>query len=141
MKTLITFLTFIFIIAVVNKSIAQTTMQPAYQFGILNHGADIKSAIKPTQLYGVPDKTKLLSGNFNKTALSDSGRKALLIASNYNFNIYQLPLDNMPCLVPGKSFHSNMNTMEQVFNKSNSALGNEKIPNPFKQEELIPSGK
>lgn len=65
--------------------------------------------------------------------------KAKLLSGNQKFDIYILPLDNTPCLVPNKTFKGNMKTMPQTFN-SRKEQGN-KIPNPFKIEHLIPRQK
>ena len=64
--------------------------------------------------------------------------KARLLSSNEKFDIYTLPLDNMPCLVPNKMFKGNMKTMQQSFNKNDTQVLSGKIPNVFKKKNLIP---
>lgn len=66
--------------------------------------------------------------------------KAELLSTTEKYDIYKLPLDNMPCLVAKKMFRGNMQTMEQTF-KNRDAEGFNNIPNPFKKEILIPKIK
>ena len=68
----------------------------------------------------------------------DNSAKAKLFSSNPNFDIYTLPLDNMPCIVPNKMFRGNMNTMEQTFNNASGQGFSNTIPNLFKRKVLIP---
>ena len=70
--------------------------------------------------------------------LSGTTPNAKLFSSNEKFDIYTLPLDNMPCLVPNKNFKGNMETMEHSFNKRNEQVLSGKIPNFFKRKNLIP---
>ena len=70
--------------------------------------------------------------------LPGTNPKAKLLSSNEKFDIYTLPLDNMPCLVPNKMFRGNMETMEQMFNKNNPQVLGGKIPNLFKRKNIIP---
>ena len=70
--------------------------------------------------------------------LPGTSPQAKLLSSNEKFDIYILPLDNMPCLVPNKMFKENMETMEQTLNKYNGQVLSGKIPNLFKGQILIP---
>ena len=88
-----------------------------------------------------PDFNNLFKQRFdNNIVMNLSGitPKAKLLSNNEKFDIYTLPLDNMPCLVPNKTFKGNMETMEQTFNKNNEQVLNGKIPNLFKRKVLIP---
>ena len=88
----------------------------------------------------VPNIKNLLKEKFdNNFVMISPGTtpKAKLFSSNEKFNIYTLPLDNMPCLVPNKMFRGNMETMEKAFNKNNEHALSGKIPNLFKPKNLI----
>ena len=87
-----------------------------------------------------PDFKNLFKQRFDNNIvmnLTGTTPKAKLLSSNDKFDIYTLPLDNMPCLVPNKNFKGNMETMEQKLNKSNEHVLSGKIPNLFKRKNLI----
>ena len=91
-----------------------------------------------------PDFKNLFKQKFdNNIVMNFSGTtpKAKLLSSNEKFDIYTLPLDNMPCLVPNKMFKGNMETMEQTLNKYNEQVLGGKIPNLFKRKVSIPKNK
>ena len=92
----------------------------------LNLMLDLKKGFKP--LF----ENKILLNGLNNSA------KAKLFSSNPKFDIYNLPLDNMPCIVPNKMFRGNMNTMEQTFNNASGQGFSNIIPNLFKRKVLIP---
>ena len=92
----------------------------------LNLMLDLKKGFKP--LF----ENKILLNGLNNSA------KAKLFSSNPEFDIYNLPLDNMPCIVPNKMFRGNMNTMEQTFNNGNGQGLSNAIPNLFNRKVLIP---
>ena len=93
-----------------------------------------------TDKNSVLDFKKLFKHQFDNTFFNNQSdtNKAKLLFSNQKFDIYSLPIDNMPCLVPNKMFKGNMQTMEQAFNTNKEQSENIKIPNPFKKENLIP---
>lgn len=71
----------------------------------------------------------------------EGSKKSILLSSNNKFDIYALPLDNMPCLVPNKTFSSNMSTMQEELKKKQEQLPGGKIPNPFNVQKAIPQTK
>ena len=93
-----------------------------------------------TDKNSVLDFKKLFKHQFDNTFINNllDTNKVKLLFSNQKFDIYSLPIDNMPCLVPNKMFKGNMQTMEQAFNRNKEQSENSKIPNPFKKENLIP---
>jgi len=131
------FLALIVNLFIVNNIIGQIKMTPNYKFDIYNHDKSILSQ-RGNLLYGTDKKFKQWPDYNNLIISLDTFRKAELIASNNNFDIYKLSMDNMPCLVPNKYFHGNMNTMRKIFNYRMDFYLNDKIPNPFKKQDLIP---
>jgi hypothetical protein len=84
------------------------------------------------QLKGLEEKSKLgLSLNFS-VMKPDLHLNAILIGRSNDFNIYELSLDNMPCIVPSESYLQNMNAINQKFIKSDGLDSRDNIPNPFK---------
>jgi hypothetical protein len=61
---------------------------------------------------------------------------ASLIASHNSFDIYQLPVDKMICLVPDKRSVDNMNVLKQPL--SDKMAITDKMPNPIKLQNWIP---
>ena len=62
-----------------------------------------------------PDHNKY-PGFIERNALANASfGKAKLMGKTKNFDIYQLPLDNMPCAVPDKSYTDGMKTIRKSF--------------------------
>lgn len=134
------FLAFIISFFIVNNVAAQVTISPDYKFDIYNADTPVlSSGIASTLLYGTDSQIKQPLNYTNLTISSDTVQKAELIASNNNFDVYKLPMDNMRCLVPNKYFRGNMNTMKQLFNNGKNLNLYDKIPNALKKQDLIPN--
>lgn len=139
---LTTLLAVIFHLVIVTNIKGQIIMSPGYKFDIYKTKPSTLNSGRTQHLADVTDRQITRSFDYNNLMiLPDSSQKAELIASNNNFDVYKLPMDNMPCLVPDKYFHGNMNTMQQVFNKRKEFDLNDKIPNALKKLELIPLTK
>ena len=131
MKIKITYLSIlVFNLLLVKQTTAQVLLTPDslnVESGILKNFA--------------PNFKNLLKHQFDKNFainLPGTNPKARQLSSNEKFDIYTLPLDNMPCLVPNKIYQGNMETMEKAFNKNNEYALSGKIPNLFKPKNLIP---
>jgi hypothetical protein len=73
--------------------------------------------------------------NLNSGARADKNSKARLLAIDKNFDTYELPMDNMPCLVPDSPLNDRINSMPE-FNTTGQSSNT--IPNLFSIEEMIP---
>jgi hypothetical protein len=118
---------------------AQVKGNPNYKFDFNNIDSSfLKPRIPQKFIYSLGEQIKQPLHYNNLIISLDTLQTAELIASNNNFDIYKLPLDNMPCLTPNKYFHGNMNTMNDLIDKGLGLELNDKIPNPFKKQDLIP---
>ena len=126
MKSIIIYVSIIFSIGM-GSTKAQILLSPNHDTLSLDFRTDKNSVL---------DFKKLFKHQFDNNLLDTN--KAKLLFSDQKFDIYSLPIDNMPCLVPNKMFKGNMQTMEQAFNTNKEQSENIKIPNPFKKENLIP---
>jgi hypothetical protein len=84
------------------------------------------------QLKSQEEKSKQrLSLNFS-VPKPDLHLNAIFIGRTNDFNIYELSLDKMPCIVPNESYYQSMNAVNQKFIKSDGLESKDNIPNPFK---------
>ena len=120
---------------------AQVPINRGFQLEILKRN---KLALSDRILQLQSDKAKDATSELSlKSSLKQSGITSVmeLVSTNTNFDVYRLPLDNMPCIVPNESFFRGMNAMRKNFIKSEGLSTNDPIPNPIKLREPIISTK
>lgn len=140
MKTRLSpFLVLVFHFFIVTNSTGQTTRTPDYKFDLFKNKSTLsKPGMSQYLLYGNVGQNKQPVDYNNFMTSLDTSKKAEFIASNKYFDLYRLPIDNMPCLVPNKYFYGNMSTMQGTFNDNKDGNLNQRIPNAFEKQELIP---
>jgi|JI7StandDraft_1071085.scaffolds.fasta_scaffold323025_1 hypothetical protein len=114
-RFLIYILPFVFFVFISVNSKAQINFNQKEQF----------PKVKPNSLY-IEQYLK------NTSLLKNS--KALIIGSNESYNIYQLPLDNMPCAMPNTQITYHINLLNPEYANGYSI---DNIPNALSNLDLI----
>lgn len=81
-----------------------------------------------------------LSANNNNVAVI-SYATAKFIGRNKLYDIYELPLDNMSCIIPNKFSLDPSDAIAKAFAKKDGLETNSRMPNVLKKQELIFSKK
>ncbi|MDB5279860.1 MAG: hypothetical protein JWR61_4815 [Ferruginibacter sp.] len=118
-----------------NICMAQTAAKPADKLVNNSPSVNFIDGTPQTLLFGAE---KLLPSKSSEAVVSDTTGQVVFVAGNNYPGVYKLPIDNMPCLLPGKDFHSNMPTLKQTSGDLNMHTS---IPNPFKKEENVPASR